>query len=116
MFEEAKFRDWSKLLFASHEYSDRPCKVVTTLDELDDTSQRPVATSGILFADKYDVVDAKFRLLMRPFLAKLKCWQILSNPAFPKDVGEVLSLSPPSTRVLIVGRESLVVVRVFSEM
>ena len=72
MFEEAKFCDWSNLLLASHEHSDGACEVVASLDDLDDSSEWPVATRSVFFADEYEVVDTKFRSLVRPFLLYLK--------------------------------------------
>ena len=69
MFEEAKFCDGSYLLLASHKHSDGACKVVASFDELDDSSEWPVATRGVFFEDEYEVVDTKFRSLVRPFLA-----------------------------------------------
>ena len=69
MFEEAKFCDGSNLLLASHKHSDGACEVVASFDEFDDSSEWPVATRGVFLADEYEVVDTKFRSLMRPFLA-----------------------------------------------
>ena len=69
MFEEAKFCNGSNLLLASHKHSDGACEVVASLDEFDDSSEWPVATRGVFFADEYEVVDTKFRSRVRPFLA-----------------------------------------------
>ena len=69
MFEKAKFCDGSNLLLASNKDSDGACEVVASFDEFDDSSDWPVATRGVFLADEYEVVDTKFRSLVRPFLA-----------------------------------------------